>query len=304
MQTTNTILMVRPFFFRRNEETAVNNFFQAENERTDRLSDLAVAEFDNFVKILKAAAIKVFVVQDPGKLDTPDSIFPNNVISFHTNKAILYPMFAPNRRNERLLNYLGKLDQSGIHFETIQDYTAYENANKFLEGTGSIVLDRVHKIAYCSLSERANEELFHIFCKDQGLKPVVFHATQPVDGAFFPIYHTNVMMSIGNSFSVICLESIRNAEERNLVISNLQSTGKEIIEISEEQMNHFAGNILEVKNVDGDPIICMSSQAFDSFSDDQKELLEEHAKLLHAPLFSIEKYGGGSARCMMAEVFH
>ena len=304
MQTTNTILMVRPFYFRRNEETAVNNFFQAENERTDRLADLAVTEFDNFVNILKAAGIKIFVVQDPGKLDTPDSIFPNNVISFHHNKAIIYPMFAENRRNERQLNYLGKLDMSGIHFEKTQDYTLWEKKNKFLEGTGCMILDRVHKIAYCSLSERANEELFRVFCEDQGYEPVVFHATQQVGDLLFPIYHTNVMMSLGTNFCVICMESIRTAVEQELLRTKLRETGKEIIEISEDQMNHFAGNILEVKNIDGDPYICMSSQAFESLEDEQKEQLEAHAKLIHAPLFSIEKYGGGSARCMMAEVFH
>ncbi|WP_313514713.1 citrulline utilization hydrolase CtlX [Sphingobacterium sp.] len=303
MQTTNTILMVRPFYFRRNEETAVNNFFQAKNERNDRLSDLAITEFDNFVKVLKNAGIKVFVVQDPGKLDTPDSIFPNNVISFHVNKSIIYPMFAENRRNERQLNYLGKLDQAGTHYETVQDYSTYEDQNKFLEGTGSMILDRVNKIAYCSLSDRANEELFHIFCKDQGYTPLVFHSTQQVGEAYLPIYHSNVMMSVGTNFSVICLEVIRNPEERELVVSTLKNTGKEIIEISEDQMNHFAGNILEVRNIDGDPVICMSSQAFESFEEEQIEALEKHGKIAHAPLFSIEKYGGGSARCMMAEVF-
>jgi len=304
MQTTNTVLMVRPFYFRRNEETAVNNFFQAENERTDRLADLAVTEFDNFVNILKAAGIKVVVVQDPGRLDTPDSIFPNNVISFHHNKAIIYPMFAENRRNERLLNYLGKLDMNGIHFEKTQDYTAWEENNKFLEGTGSMILDRVNKIAYCSLSDRANEELFHIFCEDQGYEPVVFHATQTLGDLFYPIYHTNVMMSIGTNFSLICLEVIRTEEERELVKSKLLATGKDIIVITGDQMNHFAGNILEVKNIEGDPIICMSSQAFEALEDEQKEQLEQHGKIIHAPLFSIEKYGGGSARCMMAEVFN
>lgn len=303
MQTTNTILMVRPFYFRRNEETAVNNFFQAENEKTDRLSDLAITEFDNFVKSLKNVGIKVLVVQDSGKLDTPDSIFPNNVISFHVNKCILYPMFAENRRNERKLNYIGKLDQLGKHYETIQDYTPNEEQKKFLEGTGSMILDRVNKIAYCSLSERANEELFHIFCKDQGYKPVVFHSTQIVGDLQLPIYHTNVMMSVGTNFCVICLETIRTVEERELVVSQLKETGKEIIEITEDQMNHFAGNILEVKNIDGEPIICMSSQAFEAFEDEEIELLEQHGSIVHAPLFSIEKYGGGSARCMMAEVF-
>jgi len=303
MQTTNSLLMVRPFFFRRNEETAVNNYFQAENERTDRLADLAAAEFDNFVKALKEAGIKVFVVQDSGKLDTPDSIFPNNVISFHYNKAIIYPMFAENRRNERLLNYVGKLDMAGKHYEIIQDYTVYEDKNMFLEGTGSMILDRVNKIAYCSISERANEELFMIFCKDQEYKPIVFNSTQHVGDLFLPIYHTNVMMSIGTNFSLICLDTIRNSEERELVIAQLISVGRELIEISEKQMNSFAGNILEVKNIDGDPIICMSSQAYDSFSEKQIEKLEKHGRIVHAPLFSIEKYGGGSARCMMAELF-
>ena len=304
MQITDTILMVRPFIFRRNEETAVNNFYQAKEEKTDRLSDLAIAEFDNFVSLLKNSGINVIVVQDTGKYDTPDSIFPNNVISFSNNKAILYPMFAENRRRERNLNYLGKLDQAGFHFDKIEDYTYFEDQNLFLEGTGVLIIDHDNKIAYCSISERSKEQVLTIYAEDQGLEPVVFHAFQHKDNKILPIYHTNVMMSLGQHFCVICLESIINPEEREMVRQKLISTNKEIIEISAHQTDRFAGNILEVKNKDGEPFICMSSQAFEALLPEQKEKLEKYAKILHAPLFSIEKYGGGSARCMMAEIFY
>lgn len=303
MQTTHSILMVRPAAFRMNEETAVNNYFQSEGGQTERVADLALAEFDNFVQVLKDAGVKVFVVQDTGEFDTPDSLFPNNVISFHHNKAILYPMFAENRREERKLNYLGKLDQAGFHFEKTEDYTAYEDRKQFLEGTGVLILDRDHKIAYCSISDRADEDLLHVFCKDQGYKPFMFYATQEVDGQFLPIYHTNVMMSVGKNFCLICLDTVRDARERNNLENLLIMSGKEIIAITEDQMNHFAGNILEVKNITGDPLICMSSQAYEALDDETIERLEKHGRIIHAPLYSIEKFGGGSARCMMAEIF-
>lgn len=303
MQTTHTVLMIRPAAFRRNEETAVNNFFQAEEVRTSRLSELALAEFDQYVETLTHAGVRVIVLQDPGDFDTPDSIFPNNIISFHRDRAIIYPMFAENRRRERQLNYLGQLDQKGIRFEKIQDYTAFEEQKKFLESTGSMVLDRESKLAYCSISERSNEEVLRIFCNDQGYRPIVFHAYQLVDETYLPVFHTNLVMSVGKTFAIVCLDSIRNPEERLLVENTLQRSGKEIIAISEEQMGSFAGNVLALKTLVGDPLICMSTQAYESLQEQQIKRLKKHGKLIYNQLYSIERYGGGGARCMMAELF-
>lgn len=303
MQSTHTVLMVRPAAFRRNEETAVNNFFQAESVKTDRLPELAIAEFDQYVETLTHAGLRVIVLQDPGELDTPDSIFPNNVISFHGDRAIIYPMFAENRQRERQLNYLGQLDRQGIRFEKIQDYTAFEEQKKFLESTGSMVLDREAKLAYCAISDRSHEEVLHIFCKDQGYQPVVFHAYQFIDGAYQAVYHSNVMLSVGSHFALACLESIRNDEERFIVETKLRETNKDIIEISEDQMWRFAGNVLETKTIMGETLICMSTQAFEALDDLQIERLEQYGKIVHSQLYSIERYGGGGARCMMAEIF-
>ncbi|MGO1596503.1 MAG: citrulline utilization hydrolase CtlX [Sphingobacterium sp.] len=303
MQSTHTVLMVRPAAFRRNEETAVNNFFQGEPAKTDRLPELALAEFDQYAETLTRAGVRVIVLQDPGELDTPDSIFPNNVVSFHGDRAIIYPMFAENRRHERQLNYLGQLDRQGIRFEKVQDYTAFEEQKKFLESTGSLVLDREAKLAYCAISDRSHEEVLHIFCKDQGYQPVVFHAYQFIDSAYQAVYHTNVMLSVGSHFALICLESIRSTDERLLVEAKLRATGKDIIAISEDQMWHFAGNVLEAKNFEGEPLICMSTQAFEALEDEQVERLNRYGKIVHSQLYSIERYGGGGARCMMAEIF-
>lgn len=295
--------MVRPAAFRRNEETAVNNFFQAEIVKTSRLSELALAEFDQYVQTLRAAGLRVIVLQDTGAWDTPDSIFPNNVISFHGNRAILYPMFAENRRQERRLNYLGQLDRQGVRFEKIQDYSGFEEQKKFLESTGSMVLDRQAKVAYCALSDRSCEEVLRIFCKDQGFRPVVFQAFQSVNNSDLPVYHTNVMLSIGSHFALVCLDAIRNPEEQSLIKKELSEAGKEIISISEDQMWHFAANVLETKNFDGDPLICMSTRAVEALQEQQLDRLGKHGRIVHSQLYSIEQYGGGGARCMMAEIF-
>jgi len=304
MQTTDTIFMVRPFSFRSNEETAVNNFFQSQEVNQDNIADLALAEFDNFTRLLKSAGIKIITLQDQGLKNTPDSIFPNNVISFQPNQVILYPMFAKNRRLERSLNYLGQLENLGYHFDKVIDYSIYEDQNKFLEGTGVLILDHTYRIAYCAISDRSNLELLNIYCEDQQYKPISFHAGQTVHGKLLPIYHSNVMMSIGTNFCLICMETIKSEDEKNMLLQSFSNTRKEVIEISENQMNHFAGNILEVKNREQEPIICMSTQAFESLNEEQIKQLEKFGAILHAPLYTIEKYGGGSARCMMAELFH
>ncbi|MGN0002753.1 MAG: citrulline utilization hydrolase CtlX [Sphingobacterium composti] len=303
-QSTNTILMVRPATFRANEETAVNNYFQDTQTENNNTTLLAQAEFDNAVKNLEAAGVKVIVLKDSGRFDTPDSIFPNNVISFHDDKAILYPMFAPNRRREIFLNHLGELEKQGIHFKNLKDYSLYTEQNLFLEGTGVLILDRENKIVYCSISVRADEKLVALFCEDNGYKPVIFHATQTLDTQRLPIYHTNVAMALGTEFCVICLDSIINKDEKSRIISSLEQTEKQIIMITEDQMNHFCGNILELKCKDGDILIAMSEQAYNAFTDEQKNQLQQFGTIINTPLYTIEKYGGGSMRCMIAEVFH
>ncbi|WP_166332772.1 citrulline utilization hydrolase CtlX [Sphingobacterium chungjuense] len=303
-QTTDTILMVRPSQFRKNEDTAVNNYFQTAEDTQDNTQQLALAEFNAMAQLLQNNDVRVITVEDSGQWDTPDSIFPNNVISFHGSKAVLYPMYAENRRLERNLNVLGALQKEGLPYDQIIDYSIYEDQHYYLEGTGVLVLDRINGVAYCSLSPRANPALVDRFCEDLHYKAVVFEAFQEVDGDPLPIYHTNVMMAVGKTFAVICLDSIRDSEQRKKVQQALEDSGREIVEISEEQMNHFCGNILELRTkTEGDPLIVMSEQAYKHFTDAQKEKLAAHGELLHTPLYTIEKYGGGSARCMIAEIF-
>jgi len=302
-QTTDTILLVRPHRFRKNEQTAVNNYFQ-EDSSLENINASALREFDNFIRLLNQHKVNVFVVQDDGRNDTPDSIFPNNCISFHKRTVVLYPMFAENRRLERQLNILQHLEQWGLTFDDVVDYTRYEDEGRFLEGTGSLVLDRKHRMAYCSLSPRAEAGLVHEFCLDLGFTPFLFEATQTVGDIRLPIYHTNVMMSIGSRFAVVCLESLDNLYYQDLLVNQLQQAGKQIIAISEEQMQHFAGNILEIKSTDGQPLIVMSSQAYNAFTQQQLSKLSTYGEVLHAPLDTIETCGGGSARCMIAEVFY
>ncbi|GAA4521027.1 citrulline utilization hydrolase CtlX [Sphingobacterium thermophilum] len=302
-QTTSHILMVRPGSFRTNEETAVNNFFQDQTNEEKNANGLAQQEFDNTVDILRSEGIEVFVLQDSGEYDTPDSLFPNNIISFHGDRAILYPMFAPNRRREHLLQPLAFLKSQGISYSEVLDYTPFVEENLFLEGTGVLVLDRINRIAYCSLSERANEELVHLFCKDNEYIPIIFHATQLIDNKREPVYHTNVMMALGTSFCVICLDSILAEQEKSKVIQALINTNKTIITISEAQMNHFCGNILELHSIDGQPLIVMSEQAYKTFTKEQKDQLSLFGKIVTAPIYTIERLGGGSLRCMIAEIF-
>ena len=303
-QATNTILMVKPSVFRANEETAVNNYFQHITTKDPNINTLAQAEFDESVSTLRIAGIDVIVLEDSGRFNTPDSLFPNNIISFHGDKAILYPMFAPNRQREIFLNHLGTLEKHGIKFKSVKDYSIYAEQNIFLEGTGVLILDRQHNLAYCSLSSRADERLVALFCEDNNYTPIIFQATQQVNSDHLAIYHTNVMMALGTDFCVICLDAIRNEDEKQRVIAALERTNKTIITISERQMHSFCGNILELINKNGESIIAMSEQAYNAFSDHQKHQLTSFGKIVHSPLYTIEKYGGGSMRCMIAEVFH
>ena len=305
-QITNTILMIQPVSFRMNEQTAVNNYYQKvlDNLSPETVQLKALHEFDTFVKKLRSVGINVIVVEDTTETDTPDSIFPNNWISFHENgDVVLYPMYAENRRLERREDILDKLEEEGFLIENVIDYIAAENDNIFLEGTGSLLLDRIHKKAYCALSPRADEDLLIEFCEDFEYTPVPFIAYQTIDNNRLPIYHTNVMMCLGENFSVICLDAIDDGKERKNVVKNLKEDGKEVITITENQVNNFAGNMLQLKNNRGEKFIIMSDSAYDCLTENQRKKLEVHGTLLHSSLDTIEACGGGSARCMMAEVF-
>ena len=304
-QTTNTILMIRPIAFRMNEQTAVNNYFQEDLDiKNAEINAKAQAEFDAFVEKLRAVGVNVIVEEDDKLMDTPDSVFPNNWVSFHENGDVgLYPMFAENRRKERRDEVFIRLENEGFKINNIVDYTSAEDEGVFLEGTGSLLLDRVNDKAYCALSPRADETLFIEFCEDFEYTPVVFTAYQTVEGKRKPIYHTNVMMCLAETFAVICLECIDDKKERKNVVQNLADDGKEIIRITEEQVHHFAGNMLQVKGKDGKLYLVMSKAAHDSLTKAQISLIEKHCEILFSDLETIETCGGGSARCMMAEVF-
>jgi hypothetical protein len=289
-----------------NEQTAVNNYYQKVLEHTlpETVNTKAVAEFDTMVKTLKNAGIQVIVVEDSKEFDTPDSIFPNNWISFLKNGTIgLYPMFAKNRRLERKASIIEAVEAEGFKIETVVDYTAAEDDGYYLEGTGSILLDRENQKAYCALSERADEELFIEFCEDFEYTPVVFSAYQTVNNKRELIYHTNVMMCLGTTFAVVCLASIDDKKERKNLLKHLHEDGKKVIEISEDQVNNFAGNMLQLKGTNGQSYLVMSQSALESLRPAQVQLLEAHATIISSKLDTIEACGGGSARCMMAEVF-
>ncbi|GGB71803.1 hypothetical protein GCM10007424_09730 [Flavobacterium suaedae] len=305
-QSTDTILMIRPVSFRMNEQTAVNNYYQKvlNNTLPETVNVKAQQEFDAFVDKLKAVGVNVVVVDDTKGPDTPDSIFPNNWVSFHINGDVaLYPMFAENRRGERREDILVMLEDEGFIIENIVDYTAAEIDNVFLEGTGSIVLDRVNAKAYCALSPRADEELLIEFCEDFEYSPIIFEAYHNVNNERKHIYHTNVMMCVGDTFAVICADCIDDKKERKAVLSSLKEDGKEIIFLTEEQLNHFAGNMLQVTGRDNKTYLVMSNSAYGILTKQQIEQIEKHTEILTANLDTIEACGGGSARCMMAEVF-
>jgi hypothetical protein len=305
MQITNSILMIRPVGFRKNEQTAVNNYFQEDLDiKNAEINTKAQEEFDAFVNELRAKGVDVIVIDDTKTPDTPDSIFPNNWVSFHEDGTVgLYPMFAENRRNERREDVLDVLEEKGFVIKNVVDYTSAEEEGFFLEGTGSILLDREHKKAYCALSDRADEELFIEFCEDFDYFPVIFTANQSVEGNRMPIYHTNVMMAMGEKFSIICADTIDDKKERKTVLDHLHNDGKEIIRITEKQMHQFAGNMLQVLGADEKRYMAMSSAAFNSLTKDQIKKINNHCEIIHSSLDAIETCGGGSARCMMAEVF-
>ena len=293
------ILMVRPFQFYFNQQTAANNFFQS-NINIENANEIAIAEFDAMVEKLRAHQIKVNVVQDTKDPSTPDSIFPNNWVSTHTNGTLcLYPMYAENRRAERKSSVIEFL-QSNYKIENTLDLTDLEKEGIFLEGTGSMVLDHQNKIAYGCLSERLDKEAFISWCDKMQFKPIAFKA---VDDKAQPIYHTNVLMCMGNQFVVICLDSIPNEQERQMLLDSFARTNKEVIEISQDQLNHFAGNMLQVFDITEKPHLIMSEQAYKSLHTAQLKSLEKYNPLLPISIPTIEALGGGSTRCMMAEIY-
>lgn len=299
--------MIRPLAFNYNVQTAVNNHYQNANDfasNSNQINLTAQTEFDNFVLKLRSFGVDVIVFQDDDKFDTPDSVFPNNWISFHSNGDIaLYPMFAKNRRNERREDVVKYIEKNRYLINDVIDYSSAEESNIFLEGTGSIVLDRLNRKAYCAVSERSNEELLIEFCEDFEYTPVVFNAFQSVNEARELIYHTNVMMCVADNFVIICLDCIDDKKEKNNVIAHLKDDGKEIIEISENQVNSFAGNMLQILDRNSNSLLIMSESAFNVLTRAQKDIINKYAKIVFSSLNTIETYGGGSARCMMAEVF-
>ena len=296
---TSHLLMIRPTQFAYNAETAVNNSFQVASKDA-LVQEKALHEFDGFVDKLKANGVDVTVVQDTAEPHTPDSIFPNNWLSFHNNGSIcLYPMFATNRRLERKQQVLDIIHKKFSVSNTI-DFTSNETENIFLEGTGSMVLDRDKQIAYACLSPRTDKNLLEQFCQKFNYNPISFIAN---DEGGTAIYHTNVMMCVADKFVVICLDSITNEGEKKAVVHAIGNSGKAIINISFYQMNHFAGNMLQIKNKAGKPYLVMSSQAYQSLTQQQLQAIETYQPIIHSNIATIETNGGGSARCMMAEVF-
>lgn len=316
-QVTNRVIMIEPGCFCSNPDTVGDNAFQRSQEQApvSEVQKAALVEFQDFVKVLKAEGINVDVVRDTTNL--PDAIFPNNWVSFHsplttgtsaeggggTPVISLYPMLSPSRRNERRNDIIKSWTQKlGA---VVRDYTQYESKGKFLEGTGSLVLDRVASITYACLSQRTHPDLLDIFCKDFGYKLVTFRAFSKLDNsAPTPIYHTNVMMSLCERFAIICFEAIMDEKERNNVRESIEKSGKEIIPISLQQVSAFAGNVLQLRSTRGHDVLAMSTRAYKSLSEEQLEAFDRNScTVVHSGLETIETYGGGGARCMIAEVF-
>lgn len=304
--TTNTLLMIRPVAFGFNAQTAVNNYFMTDADISNtKVQDLALQEFDGMVSQLREKGIRVLVIDDNAEPHTPDSIFPNNWISFHhRGKVCLYPMFAENRRHERRWEILKEMDRHKVIIRDILDYSHFENDGLFLEGTGSMVLDREHHMAYAALSERTHPKVLEQFSKDHEYKAVTFKAYQQVGNERLPIYHTNVMLCFVGRYALVCLEAIDNPAEYRAVCDSLAATSREMIPISEAQMHAFAGNMLELRKPDGTSLLVCSSTAWDALTPKQRERLEAISDVLVIAVPTIETVGGGSVRCMMAEIFN
>lgn len=298
---TNIVLMVEPACFGYNEQTAQSNSFMHPSALDAKtIQEQALKEFQGFVQALEAAGIELLVFRDSPTPPTPDSIFPNNWFSTHqSGRIILYPMATPNRRSERRSDIVETL-QHRFGYRELLNLSYFEEASMFLEGTGSMVLDRSNHIAYAALSLRCQEEVLEEFSRRTGYSICSFHTML---NAEIPVYHTNVVMSVGERIAVVCFEVIATETERTAVRQSLQSTGHQILSISLEQMNSFAGNMLNLINKEGKSVWVMSTAAYQSLSAEQLHLLEQDGTLVHSPLRTIESVGGGSARCMIAEIF-
>lgn len=304
-QYTDTILMVEPASFGFNEQTAVNNFFQDNAVSSKQnIQKKALIEFSAMVDKLRDHRINVIVLKDVRNPVSPDAVFPNNWVSFHRDgRMVVYPMFAANRRTERReKDLLNEMQKNGFHFFEIIDYSGFEKSGLFLEGTGSMVLDRVNRIAYAALSPRTSREMFLKFCSDFNYEPVYFSANQTAKNERNLIYHTNVMMCVADEYAVICLDSIDNPDERRKVERHLKNSRKRIIEISEIQMSRFAGNMLQLGSKEGKKYLVMSVTALQSLESEQIRSIEKFNPIISVdiPIIEVE---GGSARCMIAEVF-
>lgn len=305
VQSSNRLMMIRPASFRMNEETAVNNAYQQRASGDLDPVLLAQSEFDALVDALRQNGATVFVYDDEESADTPDALFPNNWVSFHEDGRVgLYPMFAENRRRERREDILIRLcSDHGLSITEWVDFTEFEDHGVYLEGTGSLILDRVHQVAYASLGPRTDLQAAQHFCEAFGYELHSFTASQTVGDTNAPIYHTNVMLAIGSQWAVVCEDIIHDATERQALIDALAQTGRTLIRISPDQVNHFAGNVLEVKGEGGELLIAMSSEAHGAFTQEQRDTLSAFGTLVHSPIPTIERLGGGSVRCMLAEVF-
>ena len=315
-QVTNRVMMIKPKAFGYNSETALDNAFQISSINdcsTFEASAQAVREFDNLSHLLSSNGIEVNIEADTNDPETPDAVFPNNWISFHsspeikpltTSTVIIYPMMSILRRQERRQDLIDKWTQSLN--ASIIDLSSFETSGKYLEGTGSMVLDRLNRVAYACISGRTDIEMIDKFCSITGYKSVTFHAChKSLDGGLVPIYHTNVMMMIGETISLICLEAIQDAEEKEHVMKSLGASGRTIVRVTVSQMNTFLCNALELSNKDGKRFLVMSTKAYNAMDENQKRILteENELELLHSSVDTIETLGGGGVRCMIAEIF-
>ena len=300
MSYATQLLMIRPVCFSFNRQTAPNNHFQQMPEAGEDVQKLALEEFDAMVGLLETRGIPHLVIQDTVTPETPDSIFPNNWFSSHAGGTmVLYPMFAPNRRAERKGAVVKRiLEATGAC--RILDLSHWEKEGKYLESTGSMVLDRDTRTAYACLSPRTSPEVLEDFCRKMDYTPVPFHA---VDRNGKPVYHTNVMMALGHSFAILCQEAFTSEAELQLVTESLRAHGKTLVDISLEQMEHFAGNMLEVSGERGESLLLLSQSAYDALREDQRAVLSREDTLVPIPIPHIESVGGGSVRCMLAELF-
>tara|TARA_B100001057_G_scaffold88034_1_gene84065 strand:- start:232 stop:1140 length:909 start_codon:yes stop_codon:yes gene_type:complete len=299
-QITKNILMIRPSSFGYNEDTSKDNFFQSkvDNMNDNEIQLAAIHEFENMCSILRNHGINIILCENEKNKKLSDDVFPNNWISFHKDKYVIHSMYAESRRKEKNKSFIEILKNNGFNYSLLNDYSIYEEDEVFLEGTGSVVLDRTNKVAYCSISKRSDFNLFEKFCQDIGYSPITFKSYDSKGGI---VYHTNVMMSIGDDFILICLESIIDKEERIRVKESIKKTTKNIIEIDLNQMESFAGNLLQLGEK-GNKIIVISQLAFNSLNRNQKEILSIDSKIVNIPIPLIQKCGGGSVRCMIAEI--